>query len=359
MNLLNEPDQLWEVQQDAELVDQNSFMPWVDDLYEYFPDTFESLQFWQGVTESAIPLPGASLDGDTGTAVEPFAKINGDVTATSSTVNDENEQLEEIPDHFLAQHYTRNLTGRYSSKDRGWNYYNHFYSRFTNSHAFVLYALYSWTAVHLFYAGTLKSLDNAWKHYEKCLEQIKAVHRVDLKSLATSDPSNADQTNQLQTLSADDIDAIGVSLYFLASSNLLASRRQELEDVIRIMTVLLSIDMPCRRQNGLFLTVSTWFCSLDARMSAFGRPTSCFLDAIGGVNGLISIIDNTRDFLKQEYKMLYPTAETKRDEAHKPLLDLMLRLVANFVEISRFSKDLDNLSAVGDIRQALDGIKQV
>jgi len=370
------PGQIWQgAGSGFSLVDNTSFIPWVDNIFEgYLPDASGASQFWQDITDSTL-FPDlifeepTILEG-TVTSVEPLNAVSGIAIPPIPTdgiqpsqkldrPDSSEEPLEEIPDHFLAQHYTRTLTSRYSSKDRGWNYYAHFYHRFTNSHAFVLSALYAWTSAHLFFAGNLKSLDNAFKHYERCLQQISTSHHLNIDALSTQATACAGQINLPSLLSDDDIDAIGVSMYFLASTDLLASRRAPLRNLVQAMTALHLAGLPARRRKGLFSTVSSWFSFLDARLSIFGMGNCSLMNVIGGEEGMVACIHSTSDFLRQEYKILYPAEEAKRDEAHLPLLEILVRLVANFGIISNFVAGAKDPALQDTVGRSLDNIKEV
>lgn len=351
-----------------------SFIPWVDNIFEgYLPDSSGASQFWQDLTDSTL-FPDLIFEEpitlESAEAVEPLnaasditippAPADGLQSSQKFPQSDSTEEpLEEIPDHFLAQHYTRTLTSRYSSKDRGWNYYAHFYHRFTNSHAFVLSALYAWTSAHLFFAGNLKSLHNAFKHYERCLQQISTGHNLNIETLLSQAKAGSGPINLSGVISDDDIDAIGVSMYFLASTDLLASRRAPLQNLVQAMTALHSAGLPARRRKGLFSTVSSWFCFLDARLSIFGMASCSLISVIGGEEGMVAGINNTSDFLRQEYKILYPAEEVKRDEAHLPLLEILVRLVANFGLISNFLASGEDPGLQATVRTSLDKIKEV
>jgi len=81
--------------------------------------------------ESAEPsrIVGSDLGIETGT--DPCPEFEESHTGRRAATR-------EYSDHLLAQHYTRNLTALYSSKDRGWNYYT--YSIIASA-----------TPIHLFY----------------------------------------------------------------------------------------------------------------------------------------------------------------------------------------------------------------
>jgi hypothetical protein len=356
-------------------IDNTSFIPWVDDIFEgYLPDSSGASQLWQDIADSALfpdlifeettNLENSDAGLDTlnrvsNTSISPVETHDPESLQKPSQNGISEGPLEEIPDHFLAQHYTRNLTGRYSSKDRGWNYYAHFYHRFTNSHPFVLAALYAWTSAHLFFAGNLKSLHNAFRHYERCLEQISIGHSLNIDILSSQAKAGIAQTNLLDTLSDDDVDAIGVSMYFLASTDLLASRRTSLQNLVQAMAALHLAGLPARRRKGLFSTVSSWFCFLDARLCIFGMGHCSLMNLIGGEEGMVAGINSTSDFLRQEYKILYPAEEIKRDEAHLPLLEILVRLVANFGLISNFLSGENDPALRDTVKISLDKIKKV
>jgi hypothetical protein len=343
-------------------------MPWGDDFVEGYPPYLSgSSEFWQGLSDAA-PFPDLSLGDDFESIESPIPlgcnlgveNRMESVTQAPTPAFDgseiERQQLENIPDHLLAQHYTRNLTGRYSSKDRGWNYYTYFYNRFTNTHPFVLSALYSWTAAHLFFSGALKTLDNAIKYYYRCLSQMSISHNI-LVATSVEESLEIDGSQGVIQLSADDLDAVVVSLYFLASTDLLAARPQELRSLLRAMTTLVSL--PNRHpRDGLAFEVCNWFCFLDARSSAFGKGSSSMIGALGGEEGLVNATKNSRGFLRNEYKMLYPADMIQRDAAHIPLNEIVLRLIAIFGEISRNFDRREEEIRIG-VRLSLDNVREV
>ena len=340
-------------------------MPWGDNFVEaYPPGLLGSSQFWQGIVDASMD-PEILLGDDFETA-EPSRIVGSDLgieTGTDSRPEFEDrpqaegQQLENIPDHLLAQHYTRNLTALYSSKDRGWNYYTYFYNRFSNTHTFVLSALYSWTSAHLFFSETLKSLDHALKYYERCLNQISLCHNIGV----TSSPDGSLEINgfsQDVQLSGDELDAIFISLYFLASTDLLAARPRELRKLLRVTTALIELQKSRDQRDGLSFEICNWFCFLDARASAFGMGSSSMITVLGGEEGLVKATKISRGFLRNEYKMLYPADMIQRDEAHMPLNELVLRLIAIFGEISRHFNDAD-ADIIKGIRVSLDNVREV
>ncbi|KAH8682581.1 hypothetical protein BX600DRAFT_374941 [Xylariales sp. PMI_506] len=231
-----------------------------------------------------------------------------------------------ISDHVLAQHYTRSLTGRYSSKDPGWNYYMHFYTRFSTTHTFVLSSLYAWTSVHLYCTGNLSSRANALTHYQKAISEIRNAYGLEL--LAEDIQYQAQMV--VSGVGKEDLDAIAVAMYFLASTDLMLSRAINLRWILQFEAGLIRARMPTSFET-LFSQIATWFCFLDSRASAFGATESQVIVAIGGEAGLLEAMDRSRYLLQREYNLLYPPKEQQRDRAHTPLLKLTNRLRAGHI----------------------------
>jgi hypothetical protein len=340
-------------------------MPWGDDFVAgYPPGPLGSSQFWQGIADTSLD-PGLLLNDDF-ESIEPSRSVDPELGVETGMdslleISDgsqaEGEQLENIPDHLLAQHYTRTLTALYSSKERGWNYYTYFYNRFTITHPFVLSALYSWTSAHLFFSGTLKSIEHAIKYYERCLNQISLSHNIGLASCPDGSSELNGFPGEVQ-LSGDDLDAIVISLYFLASTDLLAARPRELRRLLRMTTALVTLQKARDPKGGLSFEIFNWFCFLDVRASAFGMGSSSMITALGGEEGLVNATKISRGFLRNEYKMLYPADMIERDKAHTPLNEIVLRLIAVFGEISRHFDDADE-EIKGEIRVSLDNVRAV
>jgi hypothetical protein len=340
-------------------------MPWGDDFVGgYPPGPLGSSQFWQGIVDAS--LDSGFLLNDDFESIEPSRPVGSELVVEtgmdslldiSASSQAEGEQLENIPDHLLAQYYTRTLTALYSSKDRGWNYYTYFYNRFTTTHPFVLSALYSWTSAHLFFSGTLKSLEHAIKYYERCLNQISLSHNIRL----ASSPDGSSEFNGFPgevQLSGGDLDAIIISLYFLASTDLLAARPRELRRLLRMTTALVTLQKTRDPKGGLSFEIFNWFCFLDVRASAFGMGSSSMITALGGEEGLVNATKLSRGFLRNEYKMLYPADMIERDKAHMPLNEIVLRLIAIFGEISRHFDEADE-DIRGRVRVSLDNVRAV
>lgn len=345
-------------------------IPWVDDMFEgHFLDAPEDLQPVEAVNHPSSNLQheGRFQPGKDTSHVVPKSPMRGDSRSSASSRRQDSlpgpnelattkDRLDGVPDHLLAQHYTRNLTGRYSSRDSGWNFYMYFYTRFTTSHPFVLSSLYAWTATHLFYSGTLHSLQDAFSHYKKCCSDIRNLFKIDLDRQFTT-PIDNSEVFVVAQIHSDDLDAIAVALYFLASTDLIMSRSEELGQVLRMVTLLLQTKHQ-EISNSLFTKVSTWLCFLDARYSAFGAGNSSVINAMGGEVGIVRAAHVTRDLLEREYKVLYPTEERQRDEYRFPLLEIILRLVAVFGEISREYVARDGIVRAG-VRASLNSIEKV
>lgn len=233
----------------------------------------------------------------------------------------------------------------------------HFYNRFTAAHPLVLSSIYAWTSAHLFYSKTLGSLDTAFLYHRKCLDQISLQHEIQTPE-AWNAESEGHLTAAISKLSKDSLDSVIVAFYFLASFDLMASQARELRKILRLVSLLIKIRGCTSDAGGIFLRVSTWFCFLDARESAFGQGTCPILNAIGGEDGIVQAMQASRHFLQEEYSILYPAEELQKDEAHAPLLAMILRLVATFSDISTHYEGSNN-TVRDEIRERLNGYAEV
>jgi hypothetical protein len=165
-------------------------------------------------------------------------------------------------------------------------------------------------------------------------------------------------TRSLVALDADCVEALIVAFYFLASLDLMVSRPLELRKFLRLASILVQSRGHDYEMSGTFLRVSTWFCFLDCRASAFGRGDASIIQTIGGETGLVQAMGNSNNFLREEYIMLYPKEEVERAKYHSPLLATILSLVAIFSDISRnYDNASDSLKS--RIRLDLDEQKKV
>lgn len=364
----NSLDQPWfTFSEDLGIEIPGDITPWVDDLFEgHVLDGEIWHDFPTSSSSSARPPVERTVEKkdyeSPTTLTRQVSQTVGSYTPssmpvqTSPTSNTTENQLHDVPDHLLAQHYTRNLTARYSSKNAGWNFYMHAYNRFTGTHPFVSSALYAWTSAHLFYAGAINSLDNAISHYQRSAVELNDLYKIDVNSDCTT---AIDEIEVLasKTISDDDVDAIAVALYFLASTDQITSRSEPLRSIIRCETVLL-LAKHDDDSKTLFSKIATWFCFIDARSSIFGASGAPILQAMGGENGLVRTMYATQGLLKREYNILYPIEEQHRDEFHFPLLEIISRLIAIFGSISQQYNRPDE-SAETIVRASLDHIQKV
>ncbi|KAK5993053.1 hypothetical protein PT974_06480 [Cladobotryum mycophilum] len=254
-----------------------------------------------------------------------------------------------ISDHELAQHYIRNLTSLYSSKNPGWNFHTYFFNRFSSKYPFVMAALYAWTAAHLFCQEYLASPANSMTHYQKTTLELKERFSIDVVNRLDIGVSSF-ATNQ------DDLDAIAVSLYFLASTDLILSRPERLRNLLEVEAGILRA-RPLNGPDSVFTKIATWFCFLDARMSTFGRDHDRVIQTVGGEMGMLAALHESEHFLQNEYKRLYPLEERRRDAAHLPLYKATCRLVVLWGCISRFYGNNGDVTLKSTVRNSLDDIQ--
>lgn len=338
-------------------------MPWIDGMF----DTYGS-QPWESA--SMIPMPGESdisplenmpTDRPDYMALRDAifsAPVPGDrVSITAEVHQDSPSSNSAVSDHVLAQHYTRNLTSRYSSKNQGWNYHTYFFNRFSSSHPFVMSALYAWTSAHLFCAGVINSEDNSLLHYSKCVAGLKHVFNMEV---LTKSGLKHDLNWLTADVGDDDHDAIAVALFFLAWTDLILSRPHDLRNLLELEASILE-QRKYKGSDSVFIKMATWFCFLDARASAFGPSQDYIIQALGDDQGLQEIVEDSQDFLQKEYDLLYPREELQRDQAHLPLYTVTGQLVTLLGKISRSCKagiDVSE-SAKTEIRGSLKRLKQV
>ena len=362
-------DQAWI--QDAQLPFENTFpfldgnmMPWIDGVFDNYTD-----QPW----DTSLLAPVSSGTGMTplgmGTTERPdyvalrdaifLPPTPGDrVSMTAELHQDSPSSTSAVSDHVLAQHYTRNLTSRYSSKNQGWNYHTYFFNRFSSSYPFVVSALYAWTSAHLFCAGAINSEDNSLLHYSKCVTGLSNTFDVDMFTKNNTSRHNLDwMTSDIRE---EDYDAVAVALFFLAWTDLILARPRDLQNLLELEASILE-RRKYKGSDSVFIKMATWFCFLDARASAFGLGQDRIIQALGDDQGLLEIVEGSQDFLQKEYNMLYPREEQQRDQAHLPLYIVTGRLVTLIGKISRSGKGLPGATEAYkmEIRNSLDALKMV
>ncbi|KAH8893619.1 MFS general substrate transporter [Thozetella sp. PMI_491] len=316
----------------------SAVMPWIETMFDSYLDQPWELSLHNSVISHFEPSTTSTLPA-TGEDQMSAADIHQPSPGSTSAVSD----------HVLAQHYTRNLTSRYSSKNQGWNYHTYFFNRFNSSHPFVLSALYAWTSAHLFCSGSLTSPSNALVHYEKCLLGLKQAFGIEI----SVDVSSGHSLDWMDSgIGAHDFDAIAVAFFFLASTDLTLSRPAELQNLLALEADVLQ----WKDSDGLdsvFLKIATWFCFLDARTSAFGLASDRIIQAMGNEAGLLRVLQTSQDFLQKEYSLLYPQEEERRDQAHLPLYIATCRLIAILGRISRAYRGVYDSAARLEIRDSL------
>lgn len=334
-------------------------MPWMDGIFDSYlgPQwdlTPDSTVLWSTTTDpitiNDFPDQTPSMDANSSTQV--FAEFN---MPASDQQGLPSSSPSAVSDHVLAQHYTQNLTTKYTSKEQGWNHHTYFFNRFNSSHPFVISSLYAWTAAHLFCNGTVDSDANAMEHYEKSLAGLGDQLGVDLLSANATD--DASQNWFALLAQGDDMDAVSVTLYFLAWTDLILSRRVALRRMLNLEALLLE-----RRghdqSHSVYVRMAVWFCFLDARAILFCRGNDRIIQSMGDDSGLVRAVEKSHDFLQKEYKLLYPKKERRWDEAHLPLYVATCRLIALLGKISRSGSTSDD-GCEADVRASLDNIKQV
>ncbi|KAH7136220.1 major facilitator superfamily domain-containing protein [Dactylonectria macrodidyma] len=297
-------------------------MPWMDGVFDSYLDqqwdlTSDPAVLWN-VTANTMTIndfPDQTRTLDANSSAQVLADFSIPILDQQSP---NSSSPSAISDRVLAQHYTQNLTSKYSSKEQGWNNHTYFFNRFNSSHPFVISSLYAWTAAHLFCNGTIDSQANAMGHYDKSLVGLGNQLGIDLLSATAT--GEADQTWFAPLAHDDDLDAVSVALYFLAWTDLLLSRRVSLRRILNLEALLLE-HRGHDQSHSVYVRMAVWFCFLDARAALFCQGNDRIIQAMGDDAGLIRAVGKSHDFLQIEYSLLYPKEERRRDEAHMPLGD--------------------------------------
>ncbi|PCD27019.1 hypothetical protein AU210_013437 [Fusarium oxysporum f. sp. radicis-cucumerinum] len=293
----------------------------------------------------------------------PQTDSPGQISADFNVGSLSSSSPQTVSDRVLAQHYTQNLASKYSSKGQTWNNHTYFFNRFNSSHSFVISALYAWTAAHLHCNGTLGSETSALEHYEKSLAALG--DQLDIHLGVGSAERELSQTWPQLITRDDDLDAVSVTLYFLAWTDLLLSRRAYLKRMLSLEACLLGSRDHGDQSQSVYGRMAVWFCFLDARAALFSQGDDRIIQCLGNDLGLMFAVDRSYNFLQQEYTLLYPNEERRWDEAHRPLYVATCRLVALLGMISRAqscttdkSQETDTQASLSDIEQDLATISE-
>ncbi|KFY38368.1 hypothetical protein V495_06612 [Pseudogymnoascus sp. VKM F-4514 (FW-929)] len=259
--------------------------------------------------------------------------------------------------HLLSQHFSRQLTGRFSFKSADWTFYNFFFHRFTTSHPWVLSAILSWTSASLFYSGRWKDLNIATFHYEQCLSQLTKISGRSFDDVEFTWPSAYDpvKDRHFSAASIEDIDALFVSCFFLALFDQMAARPSHIRKIFRFISHVLQVPNVRDNMGGVRSRVSTWFCTLESKASAFQPGDGAILSALGGQEGLVSALRASHDTLQKVYSVTYPDEERRADELQLPLLQRMLNLTVLLSDITQEkSRPSSDGAGISIIRAKLD-----
>ncbi|EMT71596.1 hypothetical protein FOC4_g10010106 [Fusarium odoratissimum] len=268
-------------------------MPWMDGIFDSYPD-----QQWDLSPDSAVLYNGAAQ------LWLPQTDSPGQISTDFNAGSLSSSSPQTVSDRVLAQHYTQNLASKYSSKGQTWNNHTYFFNRFNSSHSFVISALYAWTAAHLYCNGTLGSESSALEHYEKSLVALGDQLGIQL-GIGVVDEELSQTWPQLITRD-DDLDAISVTLYFLAWTDLLLSRRASLKRMLSLEACLLESRGHGDQSQSVYGRMAVWFCFLDARASLFSQDNDRIIQCLGNDLGLMFAVD----------KVYRPADEIYTDTSH-------------------------------------------
>jgi hypothetical protein len=388
-----------------ELLLPDSFVPhfssWPDDFYQTFNIDDASFPDFD-MPEIMLSVDGSSTaDRDSASLPEPVLStdipsislqtITG--TTQSQQRHDKSERpakkakLESLPVHLLAQHFSRQLTGRYSFKSADWTFYTYFFHRFTTSHPWVLSSILAWTSAHLFYSGKAESLNTSLSHYDECISHMSKKYGRTIHEIDAAWPTEYDEEKDaaLATAATDDVDAIFVGHFFLALFDLITARPHQIRKILRFIAHVLHIPGVGNNMGGVRSRVATWvtsplintfalsislskfhihspyltppnsfqFCILDGKASAFQPSDGAVLQAIGSEAGLVTALHASYSTLQQVYSVTYPDEERRGDETHLPLLERMLRIIFLLHSITLAKQNPRNKD-IKAIREKLD-----
>ncbi|KKP01030.1 hypothetical protein THAR02_06852 [Trichoderma harzianum] len=364
---LNQQNETYEQREEPELLELPSLpvfdtttIPWIDgildsNLGQQWDPTTNIAMLWN---TSANPVVANEFPNQTRGLYtnQTIAELS---TPSSDYQSPGSKSLSTISDHVLAQHYTQSLTSKYSSKEQGWNNHTYFFNRFNSTHSFVVSSLYAWTAAHLFCSGRLQSEAIAMDHYSKSLVGIR--DQLGIHLLEENETEIASQMWLRFLARDDDLDAVAVTLYFLAWTDLLLSRQASLRRMLNLEATLLDLSGH-DQSHTLYVRMAVWFCFLDARAALFGQGNDRIIQSMGDDSGLMRAVEASYDFLQNEYSLLYPEEERRRDEAHKPLYVATCRLVALLGKLSRNSGDTTEechvMASLRDIQRNIESISE-
>ncbi|KAH7240297.1 uncharacterized protein BKA55DRAFT_621526 [Fusarium redolens] len=311
-------------------------MPWMDGIFDSYPD-----QQWDLSPDSAVLYNG------TAQIWLPQTDSPGQISTDFNAGSLSSSSPQTVSDRVLAQHYTQSLASKYSSKGQTWNNHTYFFNRFNSSHSFVISALYAWTAAHLYCNGTLDSDSSALDHYDKSLAALGDQLGIQLGVGGVEEELR--QTWPQLITRDDDLDAVSVTLYFLAWTDLLLSRRASLKRMLILEACLLETRGHGDQSQSVYGRMAVWFCFLDARAALFSQGDDRIIQCLGNDLGLMFAVDKSYNFLQTEYTLLYPNEERRWDEAHRPLVD------SNTAEESQ---EASTRASLDDIKQGLASISE-
>jgi hypothetical protein len=197
---------------------------------------------------------------------------------------------------------------------------------------------------------------NALEHYGKSIAALR--DQLGIHLLAENVTEEASQTWFQLLAQDDDLDAVSVTLYFLAWTDLLLSRQASLKQMLSLEALLLGIRGPSQ-SHSLYVRMAVWFCFLDARTALFYQGNDRIIQSMGDDSGLMIALEQSHDFLQREYTLLYPKEERQWDEAHRPLYVATCRLVGLLGKVSRSHGGLPDESLEVGVRESLYDIRLV
>lgn len=212
---------------------------------------------WNIACEQGIPSMLGTTSQNVSTEVHVLESQRSDRILSQRSIDGET-----LPVHLLSQHFSRQLTSRFSFKPADWTFYNFFFHRFTTSHPWVLSAILSWTSASLFYSGRWKDLAVATFHYDQCLSQIIKISGRSFDDVETEWPSEYDpiKDRHFSAASTDDIDALFVSCFFLALFDQMAARPSQIRKIFHFVSHILQVPNVQGNMAGVRSRVSTWVC---------------------------------------------------------------------------------------------------
>lgn len=233
-----------------------------------FTSSFDPSAVNWDATREQVPPSMSSIASPQTPPIESLAMESP--RAGDRTQSQKPADKETLTVHLLSQHFSRQLTGRFSFKSADWTFYNFFFHRFTTSHPWVLSAILSWTSASLFYSGRWKDLAIATFHYEQCVSQITKICGCSFDDIEFMWPSAYDPVTDkhFSAASTEDIDALFVSCFFLALFDQMAARPSHIRKIFRFISHVLQVPNVRDNMEGVRSRVSTWVCqSLNSPFS--------------------------------------------------------------------------------------------